>query len=134
MLVRFTYNGDGNVDGRVNADDYFLIDSGFLERPANPPYARGDFNFDDAINADDYFLIDSAFLGQAQPLVEVPSGSILTSATLRPAAALVGTSDSPDARKHVKRRARARFSDTVISSTRRAGSYPRKLAAPIREN
>jgi ELWxxDGT repeat protein len=67
VLVSYTYDGDANGDGRVNADDYFRIDSGFLDQPANPLYGNGDFNFDDTINADDYFLIDSAFLGQGQP-------------------------------------------------------------------
>jgi ELWxxDGT repeat protein len=64
VLIKFTYNGDANGDGRINADDYFLVDSGFLDQPENPLYAEGDFNYDNNINADDYFLIDSAFLGQ----------------------------------------------------------------------
>jgi autotransporter-associated beta strand protein len=68
VLVKYTYNGDANLDGRINADDYFRIDQGFLSQPANPTYRQGDFNYDDRINADDYFLIDAAFLGQGQPL------------------------------------------------------------------
>ena len=64
VIVEYTYAGDANVDGRVNADDYFRIDSTFLEQPAEPTFAEGNFNYDDRINADDYFLIDSAFLGQ----------------------------------------------------------------------
>jgi hypothetical protein len=71
VLVRYSYNGDVNGDGRVNADDYFRIDSSFgcpLECGPNPTYFQGDLNFDDTFNADDYFLIDSAFLGQGEPL------------------------------------------------------------------
>ena len=68
IVLRHTYNGDANLDGRVNADDYFRIDSGFLAPPLDPLYADGDFNYDGRINADDYFLIDSAFLGQGAPL------------------------------------------------------------------
>ena len=30
ILVKYTWNGDMNVDGVVNAEDYFLIDSAFL--------------------------------------------------------------------------------------------------------
>jgi hypothetical protein len=68
VLIKYTWNGDANLDGRVNADDYFRIDSGFLEQPQDPTYGQGDFNYDGRINADDYFLIDSAFLGQSGPL------------------------------------------------------------------
>ena len=67
ITVKYTYNGDATLDGRVNSDDYFLIDRGFLAQPAKPLYRDGDFNFDDRINSDDYFLIDSAFLGQGSP-------------------------------------------------------------------
>jgi hypothetical protein len=66
VVVGYTYNGDANVDGRVNADDYFRIDSTFLEQPAAPTFAEGDFNYDRRVDADDYFLIDSAFLGQEE--------------------------------------------------------------------
>jgi len=66
VFVRYTYAGDANLDGVVNADDYFLIDSNYI--PQKPGYYNGDFNYDDVINADDYFLIDSAFLGQTGPL------------------------------------------------------------------
>ena len=68
VLVKYTYNGDANFDGRINSDDYFRIDSGFLAQPVNPGYRDGDFNYDNRINSDDYFLIDSAFLGQGVPL------------------------------------------------------------------
>ena len=80
-LVKFSYNGDANGDGRVNADDYFRIDQAFLAQPANPLYAQGDFNFDETVNADDYFLIDQAFLGQGAPLVANAGPSPLFSTT-----------------------------------------------------
>jgi hypothetical protein len=66
VIVKYTWNGDANIDGLVNADDYFLADSGFISQ--KPGYYNGDFNYDGVINADDYFLIDSAFLGQTGPL------------------------------------------------------------------
>ena len=68
VITAYTYNGDVNLDGRINSDDYFRIDRGFLAQPANPGYRDGDFNYDKRVNSDDYFLIDSAFLGQAGPL------------------------------------------------------------------
>ena len=66
ILVKYTWNGDANIDGVVNADDYFLADSGFLTQKGG--WYNGDFNYDSVVNADDYFLIDSAFLGQTGPL------------------------------------------------------------------
>ncbi len=65
ILVRYTWIGDANLDGLINADDYFLIDSSFITKPANPGYYDGDFTYDGLINADDYFYIDSAYIGQS---------------------------------------------------------------------
>ncbi|MCY2953804.1 MAG: PEP-CTERM sorting domain-containing protein [Planctomycetota bacterium] len=66
IVVRCTYNGDSNLDGWINADDYFAIDSGYIRQTKG--YSNGDFNYDGKINADDFFLIDSAFIGQKSPL------------------------------------------------------------------
>jgi hypothetical protein len=66
VLVKYTWDGDMNLDGVVNADDYFLIDTGFLSQAGG--YRNGDLNYDGVVNADDYFLIDIAFLGQTGPL------------------------------------------------------------------
>ncbi|MCY2954359.1 MAG: hypothetical protein NTU53_20705 [Planctomycetota bacterium] len=66
VLVKYTWNGDANLDGMVNADDYFQIDSGFIAQKKG--WYNGDFNYDNVVNADDYFLIDSAFIGQSGPL------------------------------------------------------------------
>jgi hypothetical protein len=79
VLVKYTYNGDANLDGRINADDYFQIDSGFLDQPANPTYRQGDFNYDGKINADDYFQIDSAFLEQGAPIASGAAAAALVS-------------------------------------------------------
>ena len=62
IVVKYTWDGDANLDGMVNADDYFLIDSGYITQKKG--YYNGDFNYDGVINADDYFLIDSAYIGQ----------------------------------------------------------------------
>jgi hypothetical protein len=62
VLIKYTWTGDMNIDGVVNADDYFRIDSGFLAGASG--FANGDLNYDIRINADDYFLIDSSFLAQ----------------------------------------------------------------------
>ena len=62
VVVKYGWNGDTNLDGVVNADDYFLIDSGFITQAGG--YQNGDLNYDGVVNADDYSLIDGAFLGQ----------------------------------------------------------------------
>ena len=67
IVITYAYNGDANLDGLVNSDDYFRIDSGFLAQPQDPRYVQGDFNYDGKVNSDDYFLIDSAFLAQPAP-------------------------------------------------------------------
>ncbi|MGE5611113.1 MAG: CAP domain-containing protein, partial [Bacillota bacterium] len=93
ILVKYSFNGDINLDGMIDGDDYFQIDSGFIAKQSG--YHNGDFNFDGIIDGDDYFLIDSAFIGQsnitipkvvnAMFTVEVPepaATSLLLSATL----------------------------------------------------
>ena len=48
-------------DGRINADDYFRIDSGFLAQPATPTYAQGDFNYDGTVNLRDFNILAGRF-------------------------------------------------------------------------
>ena len=79
-LVKRTWNGDANIDGIVNADDYFLIDTGFITQ--TPGFYHGDFNYDNIINADDYFLIDSAFLAQTGPLADSSRSAALSDPSL----------------------------------------------------
>jgi hypothetical protein len=66
VLVKYTYNGDMDLNGVVDADDYFRIDRGFANHLTG--YANGDLDFSGAVDADDYFLIDAAFLQQGTPL------------------------------------------------------------------
>jgi len=80
VFVKYTWNGDANLDGVVNADDYFLIDKGFISQPGG--YGNGDFNYDGVVNADDYFLIDFAFLGQTGPLASGESVQTPTAADI----------------------------------------------------
>ena len=81
ILVMYTCLGDANLDGVVNADDYFLLDGGFISQKGG--WFHGDFNYDGTINADDYFLIDSVFIAQsgflsaAAPSARVPEPGAL---------------------------------------------------------
>jgi len=64
VLVKYTYFGDTNLDGVVNATDYIAIDNGFNSQSGSNPltgWNNGDFNYDGVINGDDYSLIDNAF-------------------------------------------------------------------------
>ena len=83
ILVKYTWNGDANLDGVVNADDYFLIDSGYITQKRG--WYNGDFNYDGMVNADDYFLIDSGFIGQTGVL----SGRRMVAAVPEPGALTV---------------------------------------------
>jgi hypothetical protein len=93
ILVKYTYDGDANLDGRINADDYFRIDSTFLAQPQNPTFEQGNFNYAGRVDADDYFLIDSAFLGQGAPLAS------LTSLRSEPSPRRTAASPAPSVRR-----------------------------------
>jgi hypothetical protein len=62
VLVKYTYAGDADLNGRLDGDDYFLIDSHVNVAPlAGAPWRwyDGDFDYNGKINGDDYFLLDS---------------------------------------------------------------------------
>ncbi|HZZ42721.1 MAG TPA: dockerin type I domain-containing protein [Tepidisphaeraceae bacterium] len=63
ILTKMTYIGDANLDGKINADDYALLDRGFTKHLTT--WAYGDFNYDGVINAADYLLIDRDFTLQS---------------------------------------------------------------------
>ncbi len=70
VLVKYTYQGDANLDGRIDAADYFQIDQGYRLQsdPAYLTYYGGDFDGSGSITADDYYLIDRSFMRQGAPL------------------------------------------------------------------
>ena len=89
ILVRFTYYGDANLDGKVDGADYARIDAGFLSQSTTTKltgWYNGDFNYDGKVDASDYTLIDNAFNTQAAPV----GGSIVATSTgeVAPAAAV----------------------------------------------
>jgi PEP-CTERM motif len=67
ILVKYTYYGDANLDGKVNFDDYARIDSGFNSGATD--WFNGDFNDDGKVNFDDYALIDPAFNNQGAQIL-----------------------------------------------------------------
>src|SRR5439155_15964173 len=91
-LVMYTWGGDSNLDGTLNGDDYFQIDSHIGVAGSAFGYNNGDFNYDGDINGDDYFIIDSN-IGIAQASAPFPTSggsfaSAATSAVPEPTAAL----------------------------------------------
>src|SRR5205085_10424991 len=78
VLVKPASPGDADLNGVVNSDDYFYIDSGFASQAHG--FAMGDFNLDGKVNADDYFLIDRNYSG-SQQIAHASSLAATTSAT-----------------------------------------------------
>jgi hypothetical protein len=66
VLVKFTYYGDTDFNGRVNFDDYVRTDTGFNNHRGG--WLNGDFDGNGIVNFDDYVLIDLAFNTQGQVL------------------------------------------------------------------
>jgi hypothetical protein len=62
MLVRYTWYGDADLNGRVNFDDYVRTDNGFNNHHTG--WTNGDFDYNGAVNFDDYVLIDLGFNSQ----------------------------------------------------------------------
>src|SRR5207237_9523958 len=72
ILLKYTYNGDANLDGKIDPDDFALIDGGFNSGTGG--YYHGDFDYSGGPpDADDYFAIDKAFASQGAVLGVVSS-------------------------------------------------------------
>lgn len=67
LLLLPTLPGDANLDGKINADDYALLDRSYAQSLASAHWQDGDFNYDGVVNSADYLLIDTT-LAQSQPL------------------------------------------------------------------
>ena len=62
VLIKYTYFGDANLDGRIDGSDYTRIDAG--QGTIATGWYNGDFNYDSSVNGLDYTLIDNAFNSQ----------------------------------------------------------------------
>jgi Bacterial Ig-like domain/Right handed beta helix region len=92
ILVRYTFYGDADLNGTVNATDYTLVDNGFDFGLTG--WVNGDFNYDGKINGDDYSMMDNAFNeqgGQTQVLA-VNASQI---AVVAPPASTTSVASSP---------------------------------------
>ena len=63
VLIMYTWGGDADLNGELNGDDYFYIDSNVYAQ--FPGFHNGDFDYNGEVNGDDYFILDSNVL-QAQ--------------------------------------------------------------------
>jgi hypothetical protein len=63
LLIKETYFGDANLDGRVNADDLALLDRGFAKHlsAGSARWTDGDFNYDGSVTSADYMLADTSY-------------------------------------------------------------------------
>ncbi len=72
VLIKYTYYGDTNLDGKVDGSDYTQIDYAYLADRSNPGsmtgWSNGDFNYDGVIDGSDYTLIDNSFNAQGAAL------------------------------------------------------------------
>jgi hypothetical protein len=68
ILVKYTYYGDANLDGKVDGSDYSRIDNGYRNHLTG--WYNGDFNYDGVVDASDYTLIDNAFNQQGASLTD----------------------------------------------------------------
>jgi hypothetical protein len=97
VLVMYTYAGDTNLDGLVDAADYGTIDN-WVQFPGTTGYANGDFNFDGVIDAADYGIIDNTIQLQGAPFpVNLPpSAAAAAPAVPAGASALSGVTAVPE--------------------------------------
>jgi hypothetical protein len=80
-LLRYTYLGDANLDGHVNALDFNAVASNFGSTPGKEGY-QADFNYDGFTNTLDFDALASNFnLTLAAPSVTV-LGALLPEPTL----------------------------------------------------
>jgi hypothetical protein len=59
LLVEYTWYGDANLDGRVDGDDYALMDRGLARGLSG--WVNGDFNYDGVVDAGDFLLADASY-------------------------------------------------------------------------
>ena len=87
VLAKYTYFGDANLDGVVNAADYTRLDAGAVMGLTG--WLNGDFNYDGVIDGSDYALADNAFNQQTGAITPSLVGGGLVAS---PAALVAGGS------------------------------------------
>src|SRR5204863_2839268 len=70
VLVKYTYGGDANLDGKIDISDYGRIDFN-IPLGVNGWY-NGDYNYDGKIDMSDYGIIDFNIGIQGPPIPSAP--------------------------------------------------------------
>jgi len=73
-LVKFTFNGDTDLNGKVDFDDYSHTDNGFNNHRTG--WFNGDFDYNGTVDFDDYSLIDQAFNTQGAVILNIGDGGL----------------------------------------------------------
>jgi hypothetical protein len=96
LLVRYTWSGDANLDGLVNALDFNLLASNF-GGVSHELWYQGDFNYDGLTNTVDFNALAQNF---NQPLLAAPGlGALIP----EPAAAILPTISLLARRRRINR-------------------------------
>jgi subtilase family serine protease len=66
IIIKYTYYGDTNLDGKVDGSDYTNIDNGYMNNLTG--WANGDLNYDNKVNGSDYTLMDNTFNQQGSQM------------------------------------------------------------------
>jgi len=81
VIVKFTYYGDANLNGRIEGADYSRIDTTFNDEATQGNiggWFNGDFDYNGKVDGADYALIDVAFNSQSGTLFK--AGAFLSGA------------------------------------------------------
>jgi hypothetical protein len=80
MLIKFTYGGDSNLDGKVDSSDFTAMAQNFNSSSA--VWQSGDFNYDGTVNALDFNLLATNFGQPALPDAPLTGVSVPEPASL----------------------------------------------------
>jgi dockerin type I repeat protein len=61
VLIAYTWLGDANLDGKVNALDFNRLATNFGKTPGSDVWTQGDFNYDGNVNTLDFTFLASNF-------------------------------------------------------------------------
>jgi hypothetical protein len=73
VILRYTYLGDANVDGKVNALDYNAVATNFGS--TGKTWSDGDFNYDGTVNTLDFTALGTNF--NIAPLPSISLGTLV---------------------------------------------------------
>jgi hypothetical protein len=102
LLLKYTYAGDANLDGKITPDDYTLADRG-LAKHLNT-WIAGDFNYDGSVTSADLKLLEQsdAATAPATVIVPPPAPPLVESAPeVIPAAAIIPASTTYQAKPKI---------------------------------